>query len=134
MSTNTNPTRSDEKHSFDEFKAIVEALQPYFSGAKTGDGDHIRTAFFDHAHIVGSMNGSFIAMDADAFKDVVNENAASPDVDYQIAWIDMSGPAAAVKVEFIDWLGSRFTDFLVLNKHAAKWKISAKVYDAHSNN
>lgn len=68
-------------------------------------------AFYDHAHIVGSMNGSFRNMDSDAFKDAIAEKGESPDVEHQIAWIDNSGPAAAAKVEFINWLGFRFTDF-----------------------
>lgn len=29
----------------------------------------------------------------------------------------ISGPAAAAKVEFINWFGFRFTDFFVLYKH-----------------
>ena len=130
----TLETPADESHSFAEYEAVVKALAPYIESAKTGDGDHIRTAFYDHAHIVGSIQGTFANVDADGFRDDVNSGGSSPDVQHYIAWIDISGPAAAARVEFINWLGLRFTDFFVLYKHDGQWKISGKVYDSHSNN
>ncbi len=138
MSENTNyeltpKTAADEAHSFAEYKAVVAALQPYIEAAKTGDGDHVRAAFFDHAHIVGSMNGEFFNLNADEFRDAVDGHE-SPDVEHRIAWIDISGPAAAAKVEFINWVGFRFTDFFVLYKQDGRWKISGKVYDSHAKN
>ena len=130
----TKETKADEGHSFDEYKAVVEALQPYIQNAKTGDGAKIRTAFYDHAHIVGSIGGELYNADLDAFGKSVSSGGPAPDVQHYIAWIDISGPAAAAKVEFSNWGGFRFTDFFVLYKHDGQWKISGKVYDSHSNN
>lgn len=130
----TPKTVVDEAQSFAEYKAVEAALQPYIESAKTSNGELCRTAFYDHAHIVGSVNGTFYDLDADTFKGVVSETEASPNVQYHIAWIDISGPAAAAKVEFINWAGFRYTDFFVLYKHDEQWKISGKVYDSHSNN
>ncbi len=127
-------TAADEAHSFSEYQAVVEALQPYIESAKTGDGTQTRTAFYDHAHIVGSINGAFDNSDLDAFAAGVSSIGPSPDVKHHIAWIDISGPAAAAKVEFINWAGFRFTDFFVLYRHDGQWKISGKVYDSHANN
>ena len=132
--TQTTVTKTDEANSFAEYQAVVAALQPYIQSAKTGDGKHIRTAFFDHAHIVGSIGGEFSNPDADAFAKSVSSLGESPEVKHHIAWIDISGPAAAAKVEFSNWAGLRFTDFFVLYKHEGHWKISGKVYDSHSNN
>jgi hypothetical protein len=134
MTQVTKPTAADELHSFNEYKAVEKALQPYITSATSGDGNVIRTAFYDHAHIVGSIGGEFYNMDADVFAGVVTEGGPSPDVKHHIAWIDISGPAAAAKVEFRDWGGNRFTDFFVLYKHDGEWKISGKVYDSHANN
>lgn len=128
------PISKSDTESFAEIKAVADALSPYIESASTGDGAHIRTAFYDHAHIVGSMGGTFYDLDADAFRDAVQAGGASPDVEHQIAWVDISGPAAAAKVEFVNWLGNRFTDFFVLYKHDGVWKISGKVYDTHSGN
>jgi hypothetical protein len=125
---------SDEAKTFTEYKAVAEALQPYIEAAKTGDGAYGRTAFFDHAHIVGSINGEFSQMGADAFSDAVSSMGASKEVQHRIVSIDVSGPAAAARVEFFNWGGFRFTDFFVLYKHEGQWKISGKVYDSHSNN
>ncbi|MEP3277681.1 MAG: nuclear transport factor 2 family protein [Stappiaceae bacterium] len=123
-----------EKHEFAEYKAVAAALEPYIIAAKTGDGALTRTAFFDHAHIVGSVNGTFHNRDADSFKGAISQGGASPEVQHHIAWIDISGPAAAAKIEFINWHGLRFTDFFVLYRKDGEWKISGKVYDSHSDN
>lgn len=130
----TPVTKADEVRSFAEYQAIEAALQPYIESAKTGDGALTRTAFYDHAHIVGSVNGEFYNADLSAFVGSVSEGGPAPDVQHRIVWIDISGPAAAAKVEFINWGGFRFTDFFVLYKQDGAWKISGKVYDSHSQN
>ncbi len=138
MSQNTEQTTvantTDEAQSFGEYEAVAKALRPYIEAAKSGDGGLARSAFYDHAHIVGSMNGAFANMTADGFRDAVNESGESPDVQHRIVWIDISGPAAAAKVEFINWIGFRFTDFFVLYKNDGTWRISGKVFDSHSKN
>ncbi|MEO9469937.1 nuclear transport factor 2 family protein [Parasphingorhabdus sp.] len=127
-------TKTDEAHSFAEYKAVEAALQPYIQSATTGDGEVIRSAFYDHAHIVGSVGGVFYNADLDSFSKSIGGSGPSPEVKHHIAWIDISGPAAAAKVEFINWRGNRFTDFFILYKKDGEWKISGKVYDSHSNN
>ena len=136
---NTQPqvsieTKADEAHNFNEYKAVKAALKPYIDAAKSGDGKLSRSAFYDHANIVGSIGGQYKEPDADAFGKLIDAGGKSPDVQHQIAWIDISGPAAAAKVEFFNWRGFRFTDFFVLYKKDGEWKISSKVYDSHSNN
>ncbi|MEP3277621.1 MAG: nuclear transport factor 2 family protein [Stappiaceae bacterium] len=133
----TNPTHineADEAHSFAEYQAIAAALKPYIDAAKTGDGKLSRSAFFDHAHIVGSIEGTYYDMDAETFAGAVSEGGPAPDVQSHIAWINVSGPAAAARVEFLNWGGMRYTDFFVLYKKDGVWKISSKVYDSHSKN
>ncbi|MEP3226290.1 MAG: nuclear transport factor 2 family protein [Parasphingorhabdus sp.] len=127
-------SKADEAHSFVEYKAVKAALQPYIQSATTGNGEVIRTAFYDHAHIVGSAGGVFNNVNLNTFAKNISGSGPSPDVKHHIAWIDISGPAAAAKVEFINWRGNRFTDFFILYKKDGEWKISGKVYDAHSNN
>lgn len=126
--------QSNDSQSFNDYKEVEKALQPYIESARTGDGKLSRSAFYDHAHIVGSIDGAFYNMTADEFGGAVDAGGPSENVQYHIAWIDISGPAAAAKVEFIDWSGLRFTDFFVLYKKDGEWKISGKVYDSHSRN
>ena len=123
-----------EQQSFGEYTAIEKALRPYIVSARTGDGALTRTAFYDHAHIVGSIGGTVYNLDADTFADAVADGGPSENVRHHIAWINDSGPAAAARVEFIDWGGNRFTDFFILYKEQGEWKISGKVYDSHTNN
>lgn len=130
----TKETAADETHSFSELKAVEKALQPYIAAAKSGDGKVMRSAFYDHAHIVGSVEGEFYNMDLDAFVGAVVDGGPSPKVQHHIAWINISGPAAAARVDFQDWGGLRFTDFFVLYREGTTWKISGKVYDSHSKN
>jgi hypothetical protein len=134
MSKVTKENKADEEQNFAVYTEIAEALQPYIESAKSGDGNLTKAAFYDHAHIVGSVEGAFYNMDLDTFSGAVTEGGESLEVQHHIAWIDVSGPAAAAKVEFINWGGLRFTDFFVLYKHDGQWKISGKVYDSHANN
>ncbi len=127
-------TKNSDLQSFNEYQEIATALQPYIESARTGDGKLSRSAFYDHAHIVGSIGGEVYNMTADQFGGAVESGGPSENVKHQIAWIDISGPAAAAKVEFIDWSGVRFTDFFVLYKQDGKWLISGKVYNSHSQN
>ncbi|MCH9649473.1 MAG: nuclear transport factor 2 family protein [Deltaproteobacteria bacterium] len=129
----TSRTANDEAQSFAEYLGVVTALQPYIDAAKTGHVEHMRASFYDHAHIIGSMEGTIHNLDADEFAGVVKGNE-SPNVEHHLAWIDISGPAAAARVEFLNWNGFRFTDFFVLYKQDGKWKISGKVYDSHNKN
>lgn len=134
MKNITTETAADEKNNFAEYKAVEKALQHYIEASVNGDGENLRPTFFDHAHVIGSINGEVYNMTADEFKDSVTQGGASPSTKHHIAWIDISGPAAAAKIEFIDWSGFRFTDYFVLYKQDGEWKISGKVYDSHSQN
>lgn len=123
-----------EAKSFNDYQEVLKALEPYINGARKGDGKLSRTAFLDHAHIVGSIGGEFQNNTADEFGNAVTSLGEAPNIQHHVAWIDISGPAAAAKVEFLDWKGFRFTDFFVLYKKDNQWKISGKTYDSHSNN
>jgi hypothetical protein len=123
-----------ELQSFKDYKDIEKALEPYIKSAKSGDGKLSRSAFYDHAHILGSVEGQVYNMTADEFGGAVSEGGPSENVQSHIAWIDISGPAAAAKVEFYNWNEFRFTDFFVLFKKDGEWKISGKVYDSHNKN
>ena len=134
MTTLTQINSADEAHSFAEYKAIQAALKPYIDAAETGDGALSRGVFLDHAHVVGSIDGTYYDMDADTFAGAVTEGGPAPDVQSHIAWVNISGPAAAARVEFQNWGGMRYTDFFVLYKKDGVWKISGKVFDSHAKN
>lgn len=123
-----------EADKFMEYEGIKRAIQPYIDAAKSGKGKAVGPMFYKYAYVVGSIGGECMEVDADTFVKSLDELGPSPDVEHHIAWIDISGPAAAVKLEFVNWLGNRFTDFFVLYKDGDNWKVSGKVFDAHGNN
>ena len=126
----TTPTKTQERESFDAYSAVVNALQPYIEGARSGDLTLLRGAFADHANIAGIYGGELMASAADSVLEWPAQ--PSPDVKVHIAALDVSGTAAYAKLEIIDWMGMRFTDFLLLVRIDGEWKISAKLSDSHS--
>lgn len=127
-------TKSIEADKFTEYEGIKVAIGKYVENAKNGDGKAQRPLFYKYAYVVGSLNGECVEADVDAFAKIVSTGGSSPDLEHHIAWIDISGPAAAVKLEFVNWHGNRFTDFLVLYKDGNTWKVSGMVFDAHEDN
>lgn len=125
---------NSEIQSFREREAIAAALQPYIDSARTGNGSGARSSWFDHAHVVGSLDGQAINLNADEFAALIDQVGGSPEVEAHIASIDYQGNAASARVEFLNWGGARYTDFFVLYKKDGEWKISGKVYDSHSRN
>lgn len=125
---------ASESSSFAEYGKVVEAIRAYIDCARPGDGDSIVKAFYDHARVHGTRNGDYCALDMPTFREAVKEMGPSPNVRHHVAWVDISGPAAAAKLEIHDWAGYRFTDYFVLYKNEDGWKISGKVYNAHSQN
>lgn len=126
--------KETEVRSFNEYAAIAEALQPYIDAARTGNGAGMRSAWFDHARIVGSLDGRDVNLDPDAFCKLIDQVGGSPGVQARIVSIDYEGRAASARVEFLDWGGARYTDFFVLYKSDGRWRISGKVYDSHGRN
>lgn len=131
---NNMETKAKDRQSFNEYQAIVKAIQPYIDGARTGDGNLSSSVFYEHAHILGSIDGQVSNQEKSQFAASVNSLGAAENIQHHIAWIDISGPAAAAKIEFQDWLGFRFTDFFVLFKKDGEWKVSGKTFDSHSRN
>ena len=125
---------NNEANSFAEYQEIEKTIMSYVDGGRKGNGKLATSSFYDQAHLIGSIGGDFYNMTKEEFVVAVDSGVASDGFKFHIASIDISGPAASARVEFINWNGLRFTDFFVLYKQDGVWKISAKVYDSHSNN
>lgn len=133
--TNSEMTKTSETNQsdqIDKYSAITEALKPYIEGARTGNTTLLQSAFFDSATMAGVMNEKLMQVNAiESFGQF--ESKPSPKLRVHIASIDISGPIAVAKVEFDEWMGMRYTDFLVLVHYNSAWKISAKAFDAHED-
>lgn len=83
---------ADEVQSFREYKVIKKVPKPYVDTAKSGAGALARTAFFDHAYVIGFVDGDHRDMGAGTFAGAVSEGGSAPDVQHHVAWINVSGP------------------------------------------
>lgn len=129
-----SPNKEAERQSYDEYIAIEAALKPYTDAPYTGDAEAQRGVWMDHARIVGSIDGQFIAATVDEFIADVKAQGPAQNVSHRTVNIEIAGSAATARIEFIDWHGYRFTDFFLLTKHNGTWKISGKVFDSHFSN
>lgn len=125
------PISQAERDDFAAYEAVADALGPYLDAAQTGKTEGLRPLFFDHARIVGSVDGGFMVSDPDTFVDWARRNGPSPGLQARIVHIDISGSAACARIEVVDWVGFRFTDFMLLFRDESGWRVSAKVFHSH---
>lgn len=125
-------TRADEGASFASYEAIAATLQSYIDGARAGDGAVMRKAFLESAHIRGSYGGKPVDWTLSEFCAVIDKGGPARDLAARIVAIDHTGTAAMARLEAENWRGTRYTDFFVLLKTGADWRIAGKVFFAHS--
>lgn len=119
------------EHSFREYEAIANALKSYLESAKTGDASGYTEDWYEHARVVGRLDGQFYNISRDETMQFAEQLGGSPNVESRIAYVDYQGTAAVVRLESLNWGGVRYTDFFILSKAEGQWKISGKVFDAH---
>jgi hypothetical protein len=125
-------TKTDERASFETYDAIAATLQRYIDGARTGDGALMRTAFLGTARIRGSYGGRHVDWALSDFCALIDKHGPAADMVARIVMLDVSGPAAAARLEAENWRNTRYSDFFVLLRVDAGWLIASKVFFAHS--
>jgi hypothetical protein len=125
-------TTADERASFAACEAIAATLQDYIDGARAGDGALIRRAFAGTARIRGSYGGTPVEWTLSDFASVIDKGGAATGLAARVVMIDVAGTAATARLEAENWRGTRYTDFFVLHKTGADWRIVSKVFFAHS--
>ena len=125
-------TTNEEAASYAVYEGIAATLQHYIDGAHKGDGNLMRRAFLETAHIRGSYNGKPVEWTLDAFCELIDKGGGAPDIKARVVSVDHSGTAAMARLEAENWRGTRYTDFFVLLEIANEWKIASKVFFAHS--
>jgi hypothetical protein len=128
----TRTTVDSETESFATHEAIAATLHLYIDGARNGDGQLLRRAFLAEANVRGSYGGTAVDWALDAFCDVISKGGPAPDLKARIAMIEFSGSGAVARLEAGNWRGTRYTDFFVLIERDGAWRISSKVFFAHS--
>jgi hypothetical protein len=128
----TRTTIESETESFATNEAIAATLHLYIDGARDGDSQLLRRAFLADANVRGSYGGKAVDWTLEAFCDVIGKGGPAPDLKARIAMIEFIGSGAVARLEAENWRGTRYTDFFVLIERDGAWRISSKVFFAHS--
>jgi hypothetical protein len=116
---------------FTDYDAIIEAIEAYIDGAKTGRGADMQPAFHEDAIIFGFADGSKFAGPIKTLFDSVDQEPPATGLKARFARIDIVGTIAQVRLELDDWNGVRYTDLFTLLKDQGSWKIMTKAFHQH---
>lgn len=110
---------------------IGKTIERYIEGARTGNPTLMRDAFIADATVRGSYGGKPVDWSIETFCDLIAKGGPASDLEARIAAVDVSGTAAMVRLEAVNWRGTRYTDFFVLLRRDGDWRIASKVFFAH---
>jgi hypothetical protein len=122
----------EETESFATQEAIAETLQHYIDGARHGRGELMRLAFAEGARVRGTYGGKPVDWPLAEFCDLIDKGGPAPDLAARIVAIDHEGNAGTARLEAKNWRGTRYTDFFLLIRRDGAWRISDKIFYAHS--
>ena len=126
-----NTTVSKPADNQKDIEAIASIIQAYADGGRMGDAAIMVPAFRENATIHGHIGGGLLAGPIQILFDWVAENPPAPDLEAEIASIDLAESVATARVEITGWLGHRFTDQFTLLKENGAWTITSKVFHTH---
>jgi len=114
-----------------EEAGVRAAIEQYFRGHATGNAAEMRKAFLPTAHIEGIRNGQFTSWTAEAYSSRFTGKPAADEASRKrtIDSVHVSGTAAMVRATLVHG-PTTFTDYFVLLKVNAEWKIANKVYSS----
>ena len=114
-----------------EHDAIIEVVQHYIDGAKSGSGEQMKLAFHEDATIFGYIGPDLFAGPIQKLFAWNDDNGPATELQAQIGSIDLIETVATVRLELDNWTGHRFTDLFTLLKVDGQWKIMNKVFHLH---
>ncbi|HYG11035.1 MAG TPA: nuclear transport factor 2 family protein [Pyrinomonadaceae bacterium] len=112
-----------------EEAAVRQAIEHYFRGHATGDGQHFQKVFHPEAKLFWMRDGKFTQRTS---ADYIAGASGKPAPDEaqrkrSIESIDITGNAAVVKV-LLDYPTARLTDYMSMLKIDGEWKIVNKTF------
>ncbi|HVF49142.1 MAG TPA: nuclear transport factor 2 family protein [Pyrinomonadaceae bacterium] len=112
-----------------EEAAVRQAIEHYFRGHATGDGEHFKKVFHTDSKLFWIREGQ-VAQRTGADYIAGASGKPAPDEAARkrtIESIDITGNAAMVKV-VLDYPNARFTDYMSMLKSGGEWRIVNKTY------
>ena len=114
-----------------EEAAVRQALEHYFRGHATGQGEHFRKVFHPDAKLFAVREGKFWQRTSEEY--IANAPGKAPADEAQrkrvIESVDVSGNAAMAKI-VLDYPQVKFTDYMSLLKIDGEWRIVNKTFYA----
>jgi hypothetical protein len=113
--------------------AVRAAIDHYFQGHATGDGNHFRAVFHPESKLFAIRDGKFWQL---ASADYAARASGKPPADEAkrkryIESVDVTGDAAIVKV-ILDYPTTKFTDYMSMLRVDGKWMIVNKTFAAET--
>lgn len=112
-----------------EEAAVRQAIEHYFRGHATGDGQHFRKVFHPEAKLFWMRDGKFTQRTSEEYIAGAPGKPAPDEAQRKrsIEKIDITGNAAVVKV-LLDYPSARLTDYMSMLKMDGEWKIVNKTF------
>jgi hypothetical protein len=112
-----------------EEAAIRAAIEHYFRGHATGNGEHFRKVFHPESKLFWVKDGKLTQLTSEEY---IARASGKPPADEaerkrSITSIDITGSAAVVKV-LLDYPNARLTDYMSMLKIDGEWKIVNKTF------
>lgn len=117
-----------------DLAAIEAVIQTYFDGLHQGDVAKLDAAFHPISHLYSERDGEVVDLPREQWFEMVRKRpspaASGLARDDRILMLDISGPETAFVKVACQIPPRYFTDYLVLNRTKAGWKIVSKVFRA----
>ena len=114
-----------------EEAAVREAIQHYFRGHATGQGEHFRKVFHPDAKLFFIRDGMLTQWTSEEYISRASGKPAADEARRKrvIDSVDIAGNAAFVKLT-LDYPSVVFTDYMSMLKVDGEWKIVNKTFHA----
>ena len=134
METMHHPTT--EKY-LSEYEAIGQVIQHYIDSSRAGKSELMRSAFHENATMVGNLPDGLLFQPIQFLYDWIDENGPAPDIEPNLASIEILDTIATVRLEVKQWSGKlagsgvHMSDLFNLVRTDKGWKISQKMFHWH---
>lgn len=114
-----------------EETAVRQAIEHYFRGHATGQGEHFRKVFHPDAKLFAVRDGKYWQLTSEEYITRAPGKAPADEAQRKrsIESVDISGNAAIVKV-VLDYPQTRFVDYMSMLKIDGEWRIVNKTFYA----
>ncbi len=114
-----------------EEQAVRAAIEHYFRGHATGQGEHFRKVFHPEAKLFAVREGKFWQLTSEEYISGAPGKPADDEAQRKrsIESVDITGNAAVAKV-VLDYPNVKFTDYMSLLKIDGEWRIVNKTFYA----